>query len=653
MNAFSLRHLRISTKIMVLGLAVSLVTLVLAGIVLASYQYKLLRDDEVRKLSVVADVLAADLSTAIAFQDSEGASDTLESLRVMDDVVYALIIDEEARVFARFGAPTPEDVTLASRGLPLGIEVSGIDVTVVKPIALQAKSLGTLVVHYHMSAVWSRLINYCMMFLLFFGVATVIALLLSSRLQALISQPILDLASLASRISLTKDYSLRATPTSQDEVGTLIEGVNEMLSQIQLRDQELQQHRDDLERQVHERTKQLAELVESLREAKEVAEAASLAKSTFLANMSHEIRTPLNGIIGLSQMLAESDIGPEEKADLRTIIECSDSLAKIINDILDFSKIEAGKLALDPHEMSLSSLLAQLVSLLQVQAKAKDIDITVDIAPNVPSLIIADSLRLRQILTNLIGNAIKFTRENGKIVLSASGSALETGEVMLQLSVADTGIGIPEDKQKLIFEAFSQADNSTTREFGGTGLGLAICARLVAMMGGKIWVESEPTTGSTFSFDIRCKPVEQQMESQKPSTSESVAVDSPTSLPSLSLSRPLQILLAEDNRVNQDVISRILKQSGHVVTLAPNGRIAIEKLATESFDIVLMDLHMPEMGGIEATQRIRAAADSGYATVPIIALTAHALSGVDKECLDAGRTDTSANRLSTESSSHL
>ncbi|MBB5346313.1 response regulator [Desulfoprunum benzoelyticum] len=384
--------------------------------------------------------------------------------------------------------------------------------------------------------------------------------------------------------------------------------------------------------ELDQRVKNEQKLREEMSIARREAEMANSAKSDFLANMSHEIRTPMNGIIGMTDLMLTTDLTPDQRHYLELVQQSAARLLKVINDILDFSKIESGKLQLDPVDFNLHETLEECLHMLDLPALQKDLVLSRHIDETVPQWVHGDPNRLSQILINLLNNAIKFT-DRGEVRLEVVPMTATTeDEVCLRFNVVDTGIGIPVNKQHLIFESFNQADTSTTRKYGGTGLGLAISSQLASLMGSKIYVDSTPGHGSTFWFICALKKTAARIDPKRQTETAAAAAES-TSLSGR------RVLLAEDEPINQMLATTLLNQFGIEVTSVANGAAALAAIYDSGpFDLVLMDLQMPELDGFQATRRIRMLPDK-QSEVPIVALTAHARPQDRDKCLRSGMDD--------------
>lgn len=711
-------------------------------------------------LRVLAGVIGGNVTAALNFRTPEDAKVTLGALRAKPEITSAAAYDSEGKLFASYIQTELEGDWKIPENLNQLPKDRGEGATWLEPVYSGKDFIGTVYVHSNFNDVKDRLMARAQLSLAILGVSILFSFIFALLAQRLLSGPILSLLQTVQRVGTNKSFALRVEKLGNDEIGKLVDGFNDMLSQVEARDRMLVGHREQLEREVKQRTAELQNANNALSEseekvrtivesagdgiiifdgegkiisvnraacemftynpnelvgksfdiisyeshsprtgvnitehlmararesavvgrefhgrsskqrtfpaeltltrytvggkeffsailrditarkeaetqlirAKEAAETLAQAKTEFLANMSHEIRTPLNGIFGAVQLVAKSTLDADQQELVDILKTSSESLLRIVNDVLEFSKLEAGKLMLEKTEFEVKGGLEAAIASVVIEAGRKKINFTTNIDAKVPSPLIGDPYRLGQVVLNLVHNAIKFTPAEGSVTLTVDTALLSGQSVILHFCVKDTGIGIAPEKRDAIFQAFAQADTSSTRQYGGTGLGLSIATKIVHLMGGDIWVESAKGEGSSFHFTANFELA--QVKVYDPSLS---LIGTEGSKTSAFASPGLKVLLVEDNPIIQKIALKLLKTLGLTVTTVNNGQEALNILTQRSFHMILMDCQMPVMDGFTATRIIRereAAAKSPRQ--PIIALTAHAVTGDRERCLKAG-----------------
>jgi len=601
--------------------------------------------DTTDRLSNLARIIAINSTAALSFGDPDNANELLHSLIVEKDIQAAFIFDEHGTAFASYTAvpdtlePMLDQATLTehrNNGTGISSYSSFYYLDVISDISLDGTILGHIHIRASLIPMYVHQLISLAILLVVMGLALLLAVALSGRFLKAVSEPIQALIDGMDRVSEKHDFDLRVPVTGDDELSHLSKGFNEMLHEIESREIELSDYRKRLEEKVLMRTSEL-------QLATEKAKKANAAKSRFLANMSHEIRTPMNGVIGMLRMLNKAKLDKKENHYLANAILASDDLLALLNNILDFSKIEADSVQLETIETEFQPLLETAFSALVSTAHEKGVALTLN-TEHIPSTLLLDPTRFRQILVNLAGNAVKFT-QHGSVTISLSFTPSSEKDSInshgdLHVSVTDTGIGMSPEQIKVIFHPFSQADESTTRKYGGTGLGINIAKSLVEAMGGHLHVRSTPGQGSCFSFTIPTRS-----RSLKYSTRLNVDLITRPHMQAEKTGHHNQfddrvILVAEDNPLNQLVAQSILEELGIKVEIANHGLEAIELWQKRHFDMILMDMHMPEMDGLEATRRIRGdEKKNGSLATPIIALTANNLKEDVDHCISVGMND--------------
>jgi signal transduction histidine kinase/CheY-like chemotaxis protein/HPt (histidine-containing phosphotransfer) domain-containing protein len=641
MNRPSLSFRSVRQKLLAGVLLTSIVALLVSGAALFLYDLHTHRVSSATDLSVQAELLGYATTAALQFDDPAAATQSLAFLRARPTLRRAALYKPSGAIFASYsrqGLVASDFPPLSSLG---GTTIAGDLLAASHRINAGGEELGTVFLEADLG-MGQRIASYAFILATVLVGALLLSVLASTWLQATITRPIVEISDVARKVVEKRDYSVRATRNTDDEIGTLVEAFNEMLSEIQRRTADLESSgreigrlNEDLERRVGERTAQLEESNLQLK-------AASMAKSNFLSMMSHEIRTPMNGVLGMLELLSLSNLDPQQRTTLEIVRNSGRSLLRIIDDILDFSKIEAGKLEIRPEVASIQAIVASVVGIYSGNASSKALVLKSRVDERISPAVLVDPVRVQQILNNLVSNAIKFTSK-GHVMLEAQLVDRKDGVDVVRFSVTDTGIGIPLEAQAALFQPFSQVSGGIASAFGGTGLGLSIGQRLATLMGGSIEMASVVGEGTTMSLTLPLVVAHPDLLLDR-ATPALIAVvsDARRQAPSVEEAQRegTLVLVVDDHPINRLVLMRQVTMLGYANETAEDGREALEMWKSGRFAMVITDCNMPEMDGYQLARAIRDIEhESGRQRTLVIACTANALRGEAEICFAAGMDD--------------
>ncbi len=607
----TLRDMPVGRKFaLIIMISTTAAVLLMAGAFIV-YDYVGSQRDAFRHLSTLSQIVANNSTAAVAFQDRDTAAEVLAALQAEPGIETACTYDADRNFMAEYRRPGAVSCPPTLASSPGGRLVRDKAVFV-EPVVLRQLPRGFVYLRFNLEQVRLRRNRFLLITLAILLPSLLAGWLLGVVLKRYIVTPISELAAVMARVSASRDYAARAAPRGADELGQLVGGFNRMLEQI-----------EDSQNRLAEQLRAREAMNRELAQARDAAEAGSRAKSEFLANMSHELRTPLNGIMGMTELAMDTELTSEQREYLVTVQVSADALLNVINDILDFSKIEAGKLDFESIEFDFRGHLEIILKSLAVAADRKGLELNCRIAPEVPQIVVGDPSRLRQILLNLVGNAIKFT-ERGEVTVDAAAETEALGDLLVHCRVSDTGIGIPPEKQSLIFEAFTQADGSMTRRYGGSGLGLTITRQLVERFGGRIWLESVPGRGTTFHFTVRLGGGSQAglMPPLAPDQLQDV-----------------RVLVVDDNLTNRRILEEVLARWSMRPTLADSAPAALQQLreaarAGKPVPLLLVDCKMPGVDGFTLIEQLKQ--DPLLSPAAIMMLTSGGQRGDAARCRQLG-----------------